>query len=70
MTSLRTWYITTYNDRFFTTPPAWFSSYMWMEALYHVPLSFWAIGALLRGALMLIHGCSAQRLLTDAIGER
>ncbi|KAF2484965.1 transmembrane protein 6/97 [Neohortaea acidophila] len=48
MTNLRTWYITTYNDRFFTTPPAWFSAYMWMEALYHVPLSFWAIGALLR----------------------
>ena len=23
--------------------------YMWMEALYHVPLSIWAIGALLRG---------------------
>ena len=23
--------------------------YMWMELIYHFPLSIWAIGALLRG---------------------
>lgn len=27
---------------------AWFNTYMWMELLYHVPVSAWAIGALLR----------------------
>src|ERR1700761_5452902 len=27
---------------------AWFTAYMWMEALYHLPLSVWAIGALRR----------------------
>lgn len=48
VTDLRKWYITTYNDRFFTHPPAWFMMYMYMELIYHVPLSIWAIGALLR----------------------
>ena len=46
---LRTWYIDTYHDRFFTDPPAWFASFMWMEAVYHVPLSLWAVRALVRG---------------------
>lgn len=48
ITTLREWYITTYADRFFTQPPAWFNMYMYMELIYHVPLSFWAIGALIR----------------------
>lgn len=47
--SMRAWYITTYKDQFFIQPPAWFDIYMRMEALYHLPLSVWAIGALLRG---------------------
>ena len=46
---VRKWYITTYQDRFFTHPPAWFTAYAWMELFYHVPLSIWAIGALVRG---------------------
>lgn len=45
---IRQFYIDTYHDRFFTSPPAWFTMYMWMELLYHTPLSVWAIGALLR----------------------
>jgi hypothetical protein len=49
ITTLREWYITTYADRFFTQPPAWFNLYMYMELVYHVPLSVWAIGALIRG---------------------
>ncbi|CZT17871.1 related to integral membrane protein [Ramularia collo-cygni] len=48
MTTLRTWYIQTYRDQFFVSPPAWFDLYMYMELLYHLPLSTWAIGALLR----------------------
>ncbi|KAI5276452.1 hypothetical protein E4T47_00618 [Aureobasidium subglaciale] len=48
MTNLRKWYITTYRDQFFSSPPAWFDTYIWLEALYHVPLSFWAVPALLR----------------------
>lgn len=48
MTSLRQWYITTYRDQFFIAPPAWFTMYTWMELLYHVPLSVWAVGALIR----------------------
>ncbi|KAM0708580.1 hypothetical protein Q7P35_005232 [Cladosporium inversicolor] len=48
ITTLREWYISTYADRFFTQPPAWFNFYMYMELVYHVPLSVWAIGALIR----------------------
>lgn len=48
MHDLRKWYIETYNDQFFVKPPAWFSMYMWMEAFYHLPLSVWAVGAILR----------------------
>ncbi|EME43808.1 hypothetical protein DOTSEDRAFT_151328 [Dothistroma septosporum NZE10] len=48
MIDLRQWYITTYRDQFFVSPPAWFTLYMWMELFYHVPLSVWAVGALLR----------------------
>lgn len=49
ITDLRLYYVETYHDQFFTAPPAWFNMYMWMELLYHTPLSVWAIGALLRG---------------------
>lgn len=52
MTNLRQWYIATYADKFFTQPPAWFDLYMWMELVYHVPLSFWAVGALVRSKLL------------------
>lgn len=46
---MRKWYISTYHDRFFINPPAWFTSYAWMEAFYHVPISIWAIYALIQG---------------------
>jgi hypothetical protein len=49
ITELRKYYIATFRDQFFIAPPAWFDLYIWMEFLYHVPLSIWAIGALLRG---------------------
>ncbi|RMJ28472.1 integral membrane protein [Aspergillus sp. HF37] len=46
---LRQFYVDTYNDKFFQGAPApWFSAFVWMELLYHLPLSLWAIGALLR----------------------
>ncbi|KAK0266317.1 hypothetical protein LTR48_005480 [Friedmanniomyces endolithicus] len=49
MHDIRNFYITTYHDRFFTAPPAWFMLYVWFELLYHLPLSVWAIGAIIRG---------------------
>jgi hypothetical protein len=55
ITSIREFYITTYADRFFSSPPAWFNMYVWVELIYHLPLSFWAIGALIRGAFSKIH---------------
>jgi hypothetical protein len=55
ITSIREFYITTYADRFFSSPPAWFNMYVWVELIYHLPLSIWAIGALIRGAFSKIH---------------
>ncbi|KAF7588759.1 hypothetical protein BBP40_005255 [Aspergillus hancockii] len=46
---LRSFYINTYHDKFFSEhPPAWFSTFIAMELLYHAPLSLWALGALLK----------------------
>ena len=53
MLDIRAWYVENYADRFFSAPPAWFGMYMWMEALYHVPLSIWAVGGLIRGKSFL-----------------
>lgn len=53
MTALRTYYIETYQDQFFISPPPWFGLYLWFEVLYHVPVSVWAVGALLRGEIVL-----------------
>ena len=49
MRTLHTWYFTTYGDRFFTpsTPP-WFPALQFLELVYHVPLTLWALPALLR----------------------
>ena len=49
VSEIRSWYEAQYRDRFFTHPPAWFVAYMWMEAVYHLPLSVYMIPALLRG---------------------
>jgi len=51
--TIRTYYITTFRDQFFSSPPAWFTAYIWLELFYHVPLSLWAIGALLRSTFVL-----------------
>lgn len=48
MTSLRDFYTTTYGDRFFYSPPAWFGALTFLELVYHLPLTLWAIPALLR----------------------
>ncbi|CAI6337459.1 unnamed protein product [Periconia digitata] len=48
MTSLRTWYIATYGDRFFYAPPAYFPLFTLLELTYHLPFTLWAIPALVR----------------------
>ncbi|KAL1999415.1 hypothetical protein VTN02DRAFT_4545 [Thermoascus thermophilus] len=46
---IQQFYIDTYHDKFFEeVAPAWFTVFIVMEALYHAPVSIWAIGALLR----------------------
>ncbi|CAG8038364.1 unnamed protein product [Penicillium salamii] len=45
---LREFYMSTYQDKFFSEPPPWFTAFIWMELLYHVPASLLAVRALLR----------------------
>ena len=50
LSALREWQATNYKDRFFIDPPPpWFTLFIYLEALYHVPLSIWATRALIRG---------------------
>lgn len=47
MTTLREFYVATYGDRFFYNPPPYFSTLLTLELLIHLPLTLWAIPALL-----------------------
>lgn len=50
---LREYYVATYRDKFFEGPvPTWFSVFIWIELLYHVPVSVWAVWGLLRGMFL------------------
>lgn len=52
---IQQFYINTYHDKFFEeAAPAWFTVFIVMEALYHAPVSIWAIGALLRGTSSVV----------------
>lgn len=65
MTELRTWYIATYKDRFFTEQqPAWFWLLTIMEAGIHVPISFTSIAPLWKGQGMLSFSLCHSRLCT------
>ncbi|KAN0067220.1 integral membrane protein [Elaphomyces granulatus] len=45
---IRNYYKDNYQDKFFENPPAWFVAFCLMELVYHLPISIWAVGALLR----------------------
>ncbi|KAF2844583.1 hypothetical protein T440DRAFT_315390 [Plenodomus tracheiphilus IPT5] len=49
MTTIREFHVTTYGDRFFYNPPTrpYFPTLLLLELLYHLPLTLWAIPALL-----------------------
>lgn len=51
-------YISNYRDRFFILPPLWFKGFVFLEFLYHLPLSLWTIPALLRSMCDLDTGCT------------
>jgi hypothetical protein len=42
-------HIERFQDRFFTHPPSWFTLYMYLEAFYHVPISFWMVWGIWTG---------------------
>lgn len=49
---LRVYYLETYKDQFFAPPPAtipsFFPLFAFLELVFHLPVSVWAVGALLR----------------------
>ena len=51
MLDTRQWYAKNYKDPFFTQepPPTFFMVFTVLEGLHHLPLSLWAVGALMRG---------------------
>lgn len=66
VSALRDYYIATYSDRFFSPQaPAWFRVYIWMEALYHIPLSIWALKGLWQGTLHLYELCDWLKIITS-----
>ncbi|KAI1638647.1 transmembrane protein 6/97 [Biscogniauxia mediterranea] len=53
LSDLRSYYFRTYNDRFFAPPssaspppPSFFVLFSWLELLFHLPVSAWAVRAL------------------------
>ncbi|KAI1652953.1 transmembrane protein 6/97 [Daldinia decipiens] len=52
---LRVYYIDTYNDQFFAPPPAtipsFFPLFAFLELVFHLPVSLWAVRALFSGGL-------------------
>ena len=61
---LREYHVATYRDKFFEDPvPAWFTAYTWMDLLYHVPASIWAVWGLLRRKYIIIGNISTSEKL-------
>lgn len=52
MLAIRKYYIETYKDRFFASPPGWFRWYLRVEGVYHLPLSAWAAWGIVRGKFL------------------
>jgi hypothetical protein len=50
---IQVYYATNFRDRFFIDPPTWFTVYVAMEVLYHVPISIWMLPALRKGTATL-----------------
>jgi hypothetical protein len=45
---IQEYYIDTFRDKFFSDEaPAWFTSYLILEAVYHLPISIWMLNAIL-----------------------
>jgi hypothetical protein len=69
---IRNYYKDNYQDKFFENPPAWFVAFCLMELVYHLPISIWAVGALLRGKLLfplLSHFLAGQSSWTGGSSE-
>jgi hypothetical protein len=49
--TIKQFYVNTYQDQFFISPPLWFSAYTYLELFIHLPTSLWAIKALIQGKL-------------------
>jgi EXPERA (EXPanded EBP superfamily) len=74
MASLKAYYIATYNDLFFISPPPFFKLYMWFELFYQAPVMFWAIPNLYRSMYPRRHPAyqihrASQLITRDRLAE-
>ncbi|CCU75973.1 integral membrane protein [Blumeria hordei DH14] len=46
MIDLKAFYVETFDDRFFRTPPPFFQLFVWLEILYQAPVIAWSLGGL------------------------
>lgn len=47
---MQDFYIDTFRDKFFSDDaPAWFTAYLILEAVYHLPISVWMLNAIVEG---------------------
>jgi len=68
-TAIRQYHITTFQDQFFVSPPAFFIFFMWMEVFFHVPVSIWSVFGLYYNSpkvplVLLVYGL--QTFMTTA----
>ncbi|CAD6499216.1 BgTH12-04868 [Blumeria graminis f. sp. triticale] len=50
MIDLKAFYVETFDDRFFRTPPPFFQLFVWLEILYQAPVIAWSLGGLYRNS--------------------
>lgn len=70
---LHEFYVSRFRDKFFeiNPPPAWFGLFIWMELLYHVPLSVWATLGLWKSALTFLQCYTFCNVIRSVLtGER
>jgi len=50
--TIQDYYVNNFHDKFFSDEaPSWFTAYLVLEAVYHLPVSAWMLNALLEGTL-------------------
>lgn len=53
LTSIKDFYINTYQDQFYVQTPPFFKLFLWIELLYQVPVMIWGLGGLYRSEYLV-----------------